>query len=268
MEINKDTCLFIQKAGWLKIRASIMNENSLIILLTGGAGGLGRKIAEHLYNRGYSVYVFDKVLKVEIEPSFLRMLAGYTGCDLSNTDELEACMGTLINQTERIDVLINNASVRQFKKLSDFDTNEIQRNIDADFLAPVILSNLCLPIMKKNNFGRIINISSISAYKGYSAGSLYCSSKRALITFSESLGKELNNLRGTVTVNTICPGSFSKADGTILKNHRRITDSILVNIGRIIQSEENGRIINVFTFQNKLMESLRFIKQAFQTLIS
>jgi NAD(P)-dependent dehydrogenase (short-subunit alcohol dehydrogenase family) len=246
-----------------------MDEKPLKVLITGGSSGLGRKMAERLYKQGHQVYVFSKTRKTEIDPSYFSILSGYTECDLSNINELEACFNNLINNIERIDVLINNAAERRFdKKLGQFQTSEIQRIINVDFLAPIILSNLCFPIMKRNNFGRIINISSIGAYKVFVTGSLYSSSKRALIAFGETLNLELSNSGGGVTVNTICPDAFSKMDGTPLKNYRRLTDSILVNTDRIIQSESSGMVIPVFSFKHKLRESLRLIKRAFQMLIS
>ncbi len=210
----------------------------------------------------------SKTNKTEIDPVYSSILAGYFQCDLSNIDEIEECFGILIKESERIDVLINNATVRQFKKLEEFQTSEIQRNINVDFLAPVILANLCLLIMKENNFGRIINISSISSYKVYSTGSLYCSSKSALNSFSEILSKELIKLDGTITVNTLCPDSFSKINGTLLKNYHWIMDSILSDIDRIIKSGSNRIIVNEITFKHRLSESFRFIKRAFRILIS
>jgi len=246
-----------------------MGKRTLKILLTGGTRGLGRKIAEHLCKQGHEVYVISKTKKTEIDPTYYSILAGYIECDLNNLNELERCFRTLIDHIEWIDVLINNAAVRQFsKKLDEFQTSEIQHNINVDFIAPIILSNLCLPIMKSNNFGRIINISSIGAYKVFSTCSLYCSSKRALIAFSESLSKELEYLRGALTVNTICPDSFSTVGGTPKKDYRLITDSVLVNIDRFIKTGSNGIVINAFTFKHKLRESLRFIKRAIQMLIT
>ena len=244
-----------------------MNKNNLIILITGGVGILGRKMADYLHNQGNEIYVFDKIPKGGIESSFIKGLSGYFECDLSKPEEIEACFDELIKQTKRIDVLINNASVRQFKNLGDFQTIDVSKNLSVDFIAPVILINLCLTIMKKNSFGRIISISSISAYRGYSKGSLYCSSKRALIAINESLSKELKKFDGTITSNIICPGSFSKSDGTILLGKSFITDSVLTKVNYIIHSKINGRTLNVFSFRYKLMESLRFLKRAVQMLI-
>lgn len=236
--------------------------NSLKILITGGTRGLGRKIAEKLISQGHEIYIVGKTPAKEIDQSYLSVVTAYIECDMSNIKELETAVLSLINKTGRIDVLVNNAAVRKSDRLGSFQTDEIQRSINVDFMSPVVLSNLCLPLMKRNNFGRIINISSISAYHVYSSGTLYCSSKRALIIFSESLSKELRVLNGAVTVNTICPDSFSSLNGAQEKNYHWIAESVLKNIEKIINSESNGRVIRVFTFKHKLRARLRSIKEA------
>jgi short-subunit dehydrogenase len=225
-------------------------------------------MAEFLCRQNQEVYIFSRSKKGELAPSFCSQLAGYTECDLSDRNALEECFMALINQIGRIDVLINNASPKLFGMLDEFQAGEIQRIIDVERIAPVILSNFCLPVMKRNSFGRIINISSISAYKVYCPGTLYCTCKRALIAFSESLSKELASLKGAVTVNVICPDSFSKLDGKLMKNHQQITGSVLDNLNRIIQTEINGKVINVFTFKHKLREGLRYIKLAILMVFS
>lgn len=245
-----------------------MEVKTLKVLITGGSGGLGRIMAEHLCRKGHEVFIFGKTGKNEIDPALLSVLSGYTECDISNLIELEAEFGALIKQIGHIDVLINNAAAKQPQIVGEFQSGEIHRNISVDFIAPVILSNLCLPIMKSNNYGRIINISSISAYKVYRSGSLYCSDKRALITFTECLAMESAFLRGTVSVHAIIADSFSNMDGTKLKNHYRITNSVLMSIDKIIQSDTGRLIYHEFTFRHKLRESLRLIKQAVQLAIS
>jgi 3-oxoacyl-[acyl-carrier protein] reductase len=239
-----------------------MYNKKLTILITGGTRGLGRKMAESMAKQGHEIYVIAKKSESEIEPGYLSAITDYLECDLSNANAIKGTFAELINKTGRIDVLINNATVREFKKLDEFKPEDIQSNINVDFVAPAVLSNLCLPFMKKNGFGRIINISSISAYKVYPGGSLYCSSKRALIAFTETLGKELEPLNGSVTVNAICPDSFSRIDGTGLRNYDLITESVLTVIEKIIKSKSNGKAISVFTFKHKIRERLRFLKQA------
>ena len=91
-------------------------ENRLTVVVTGGSRGLGRKIAGYLANQGYSVFVMAKTPKNEIEPTYLSTLTDYLECDLSNTGAIEKTVAELIAKTGRIDVLINNATVREFKK--------------------------------------------------------------------------------------------------------------------------------------------------------
>jgi NAD(P)-dependent dehydrogenase (short-subunit alcohol dehydrogenase family) len=237
-------------------------DKRLKILITGGTRDLGRKIAEYMIRQGHEVYIIGKTAKKEIDQPYLSVLKGYIECDMSNIMQIKEAIGILIDKAGKIDVLVNNAAVRNFKMLEEFQTDEIQYNINVDFVAPVILTNLCLPVMKRNNFGRIINISSISAFKVYNTGTLYCSSKRALITFSETLSKELAGLNGAVTVNTVCPDSFSRIDGTGLINYHQTTELILNHIQNIINSESNGMEISVFTFKHKIRERLRLIKKA------
>lgn len=236
--------------------------NCLKILITGGTRGLGRRIAENLIRQGHEIYIVGKTAIKEIDQSYLSIVSGYIECDMSNIKELESAIGSLINKTGRIDVLVNNAAVRKSHWLGNYQTDEIQNSFNVDLISPVVLSNLCLPLMKRNNFGRIINISSISAYNTYKSGSLYCSSKRALITFSETLSKELAELKGAVTVNTICPDSFSSLNGTREKNYQWITESVLFNIENIINSKSNGKVIRIFTFKHKLRLKLSFLGQA------
>lgn len=245
-----------------------MSERTFKILITGGGQGLGRKIAEYLYKEGHEIFILDKSDQTEIDPSLASILAGYIKCDLSNTEETEACFSKNISDIGRVDVLINNASGKKFKELENFAVSEIRENINIEFTAPLILSNLCLDIMKKNNFGRIINISSISAYRVHSRGTIYCSCKRAINVFGECLAKELDLLHGTITVNTICPDSFTKLDGTREKDYHFITNTILTNINLIIRSHVNGKVFNVFTFKHRLRESLRILKMAGQMVIT
>jgi len=69
--------------------------------------------------------------------------------------------------------------------------------------------------MKEKGYGRIINVASLSGFQGYKTGSLYCSTKAALIRFTESLGKDLEKRDSDVTANVICPDSFSSVEGEI-----------------------------------------------------
>lgn len=232
------------------------------ILITGGAGGLGFILAERFLKEGHRVYVLDTRAPEEIDPEYRSRLSGYFRCDLAVSLEIETGFRAMSEKAKGIDVLINNASFRRFGSLEDFGRDEIERHISVDLLATIQLSRLCLPLMKANHFGRIINISSISAFHGYASGALYCSAKRALLAFTESLGRELKNLDGVVTVNAVCPGSFSRTDGTRMKHYRKITSAVAGKIEMLIRSNRNGGIIAAFPLRQRIIEALRMIRSA------
>ncbi|MGD2087759.1 MAG: SDR family oxidoreductase [Candidatus Aminicenantes bacterium] len=238
-----------------------MKEKKLNILITGGAQGLGKLISQNFSQKGHHVIIFDIIKYNNIENSYKRLIYDYINMDLSDVENLKKNLNYLINKYNKIDVLINNASLRIFKNFEIFTFQEINKALRVNLEAPLILINSIIPIMKQNNFGRIINISSRSGFWGFSTGSIYCSTKSALIKFTESVGKELERENADVTINVICPGSFSYKNGTKLKNYNTITKKVINIIGDLISSKDNAEVIPVLTKKDKVVEILYSIKQ-------
>ena len=115
--------------------------------------------------------------------------------------------------------------------------------------------------MRKNKFGRIINISSISAFNGYKTGSLYCSTKSALLPFAEALSKELEEENNNITINTICPDSFVTIRGEKLEDFDKITGKIKERIREIIDGNGNGKVYNIFPFRSRIRYILSSLKK-------
>lgn len=167
------------------------------ILVTGASRGIGKAIAETLKGLG-NIYITarnEKALQ-EIE------CAGYFVCDLSNIENLQA-LGNFIEE-KQIDVLINNAGEYIYCGVDEIKLQELNHIISVDLQAPIYLANRAVPYMKKQNFGRIINIGSISGVMGEAHASLYSASKAGLIGFTKAAGLELAQFG--ITVNTINPG--------------------------------------------------------------
>lgn len=198
----------------------------MIVLITGGASGLGKDIAEFLLDQ-HKVYIFDILPGEAVDKDYLNRLSGYYQVDLSNITSLTEVFNTFLSEVDsQIDILINNACPRKFDYFQKFKVEEIVNMIDAGLSASLLLTNLCLQIMDKKGFGRIINISSASALEGYSKGSIYCSIKMALIVFHESISKELSQLGKNITITTICPDSFQALNGENLDKNSIITREI------------------------------------------
>ena len=124
--------------------------------------------------------------------------------DLSGNQQLDAVVKTVLVQTGRIDVLINNAG-RSQRSLAKETPPEIDRNImELNFFSVVELTKLVLPQMLKNGSGHIVVISSIAGKLGFSMRTAYSASKHALQGYFESLRTELANDNIKVTI--VSPG--------------------------------------------------------------
>jgi NAD(P)-dependent dehydrogenase (short-subunit alcohol dehydrogenase family) len=167
------------------------------ILVTGASRGIGKEIALSLKNSG-NVFVTAR------SENALKELgcADYFVCDLAEEKDLIS-LGDYI-RSNRIDVLVNNAGEYIYSAVEQIDTEKLNHIISVNLKAPVYLSGCAVPYMKKNNFGRIINIGSISGVMGEAGASAYSATKAGLVGFSKAAGLELAEFG--ITVNTINPG--------------------------------------------------------------
>lgn len=168
------------------------------ILITGASKGIGRVIAQELKSVKNKVFVSarnEQALK-ELKP------AGYLLCDLANEYEL-AKLGDFIAEN-KIDILINNAGEYIYSEIEKTKVNKLNHIIAVNLKAPVYLTARAVPYMKEKQWGRIINIGSISGVMGEANASLYSATKSGLIGFSKATALELAQFG--ITVNTINPG--------------------------------------------------------------
>lgn len=164
------------------------------ILVTGATRGIGKAIAECLKDKGnLFVTARNEDLLKQIDA------VAYCVCDLScDTRVLEDFI-----VSNNIDVLINNAGAYIYGAIDVIDA-DISGIYETNLIAPTRLIKAAVPYMKKNKWGRIINIGSISGVMGEANASLYSASKAGLIGLTKALALELAEYN--ITVNTINPG--------------------------------------------------------------
>ncbi len=167
------------------------------VLVTGSSAGIGLAIAEHLENLGHRVF---KTGRREIANSG----SNYFRADLKHNEEVAELYEAALRYFGGIDILINNAGEYLYRKVEDMSANEIYAMVALNLMTPYYMASLVVPGMKKRNWGRIINIGSISGAVGEGGASLYSTTKAGLIGMTKALALELAQYG--ITVNTINPG--------------------------------------------------------------
>lgn len=237
-----------------------------IILITGGSKGLGFELTKFFAGRGHKIIVLDQNYFTETISEELSKYISFYKIDLSELKELENLIEEIIETFGQIDVLINNAAIKNFKFFDEFTSNEIYKINSVNFLVPVLLSNILINRIKENASFRIINISSASGFWGYRYGTLYCSTKGAIIRFTEALADDIEKNNKNITANVICPYSFSTIEGKSLPNYDYIVKNIIKWCVKIISSNVNGKVVYIGKPKNKIFEFVRSIKRFFQII--
>tara|TARA_R110002020_G_scaffold418402_1_gene627648 strand:+ start:1342 stop:2067 length:726 start_codon:yes stop_codon:yes gene_type:complete len=168
------------------------------VLITGATGGLGSSLAAAYYEKGCNLILTarDKNklndLKSQLEASSeLSGTVVIDKCDFQNVNSVKELSKRIKNSVGRIDVLVNCAGIFTINAIDEVEIEDYQKCIDINLTAPIILIQEFIEEMKKNSWGRIINIASSSAYGAAPNTSVYSATKHALLGLSRSLYKEL-----------------------------------------------------------------------------
>ena len=190
------------------------------VLITGASGGIGEAMCREFAKEGYDVVIHynsseESALKLKSElESEYKVKAVPIKADLRNSDEVKALAEAALKTFDRIDVLINNAGMAYLSLFQLADDSKVRELFDINLMSAMALTKEILPSMIKNQWGRIINISSMWGIAGASCEVHYSASKSALIGFTKALAKEVGP--SGITVNCIAPGYIdTKMNSTI-----------------------------------------------------
>lgn len=223
-------------------------KQSGIALVTGGTKGIGEAICKGLAREGYQVVTTFRNEKREPEAREWQSRLADDGLeidlvqmDVSDARSCETAAEALMNRYDRLDVLVNNAGITRdsvMKKMSIEAWQEvIHTNLDGVFN----VTRCFLDSLIAQNYGRIINISSINAQKGQYGQVNYSAAKAGIHGFTKALAQE--TARKGITVNTVSPG-YVETD-MIMAIDEKIRDQIKAQIpvGRFGQPEEIARLV-------------------------
>jgi len=176
-----------------------------IILITGASGGLGTALSEYFSEHNHKLILLYNNNQPKT-PESVNII--HIKADLRKADHIEDAVKTAINKWGGIDVLINNAGVSQSNMSWKTSLEDWNETLQINLSAPFLLSKLILPQMKKNSYGRVINISSVVAQTGVIGTSSYAASKAGLIGLTKTMSKEV--AKHNITVNALALGYFNK----------------------------------------------------------
>lgn len=179
-----------------------------IAIITGGASGIGKATSFKFVEEGATVIIWD-VNKEKCEETIKELkLKGYKTeayvLDITDVNETERIAKIVIKKYGRIDILINNAGITRDAIISKMTFSQWQQVIDVNLTGVFNCTKAISVCMIENNYGRIINTSSVVGLYGNFGQTNYATSKAGLIGFTKSLAKELGKYN--ITVNAVAPG--------------------------------------------------------------
>jgi uncharacterized oxidoreductase len=183
-----------------------MKLRNKTILITGGTSGIGLELARQLLERANTVIITGR--DPEKLDAARRALPGVHAfqSDVSDPDAIKALHGSVLAQFPALDVLINNAGImRNLNMTRDRDLTDVTREIDINFSGPVRMVQQFLPHLRTREAAAIINVSSGLAFIALPLSPVYCATKAAIHSFSQSLRVQLKGT-GVAVIELAPPG--------------------------------------------------------------
>ncbi|MDC1096069.1 SDR family NAD(P)-dependent oxidoreductase [Pelagibacteraceae bacterium] len=179
-----------------------------VAVVTGGAQGFGLAMTKRLISSGATVAIWD-IDKKASDKAMQEINSKdciYQNVDVTNFENINNNLKELEKSYKKIDIFINNAGITGINaKVWDYPLDEWNKVIDLDLNATFYCCKAVVPYMIKNNYGRIVNISSIAGKEGNPNASAYSTAKAGVIGLTKSLGKELADKN--IAVNCVTPAA-------------------------------------------------------------
>ncbi len=241
----------------------MIDLSNKVAIITGGSRGIGEACVK-LFSQANSSVAFTYKQATEqaqkIEKQYANKMKGYR-VDLESENEISEMVNQAVKDFGRIDILVHNAGIWNDGPLDTMTLDHWNEMMRINLTSTFLLCKTVAPHMKKNNFGRMILISSTAGQRGESFHSHYAASKGGVISFTKSLAVELAQFN--ITVNSVAPGWVDTEMCTEVFSDKEYKESVRkgIPVGRIATAEDiagpilflasdlarhiNGEILNV-----------------------
>ncbi|HEU0094940.1 MAG TPA: SDR family oxidoreductase [Rhizomicrobium sp.] len=177
------------------------------VLISGGTRGVGLAIARKLVADGYRVFALGRKESPDLTAAIAAAPAAalnFVAFDLVNVDAIPDLIREMKVTHGPLYGLVNNAALGTEGLLSNMHNSDIEKLVKLNTVSPIVLTKYAVRAMMTAGTGRIVNISSIIGFTGYSGLSVYGATKASMLGFTRSLAREVGRLG--VTVNAVAPG--------------------------------------------------------------
>jgi 3-oxoacyl-[acyl-carrier protein] reductase len=209
-----------------------------VIMITGARKGIGRSLAEHYLGKGHSVVGCSRKnsdLSHDLYTHYCLDVADETAVQQMFTDVAE--------KSARLDVLVNNAGIASMNHVLLTSTAKAKEIIETNFIGTFLMCREAARLMKKNRFGRIVNLASVATPLKLEGEAVYAASKAAVISFTQVVSRELAGFG--ITVNAIGP---TPIETDLIKSVPREKLDQLINLQAIKRPGTFDDVTNVVDF--------------------
>ncbi|QHW00553.1 oxidoreductase [Spirosoma endbachense] len=207
------------------------------VLVTGASAGIGKATAIYLAQNGYTVYGAARRMEK------LQELKAYgikpVELDITKQESAEGCINQILTEAGSIDILVNNAGFGAYGSIEDVSMDDARYQLEVNVVGAMRLTQLVLPNMRENRYGKIVNISSVGGKIVFPLGGWYHATKFALEALSDSLRNEVRGFGIDVIV--VEPGATKSEWGNIA------TDSLMNVSGHTAYKDLATKTHHVFT---------------------
>lgn len=182
-----------------------------VAFITGAGRGIGKAVAVSLAKEGVHVGLLsrseDALKEVAQEIEKWGVKVAYAAVDVSSLEQVERAIDKITKEIGKADILINNAGIGTFAKLTDMDPALWKQIIDVNLMGTYYVTRTVLPQLIEKNSGDIINISSTNGLNGVAGSTAYSASKFGVIGLTESLAQEVR--RNNIRVTALAPSTIA-----------------------------------------------------------
>jgi 3-oxoacyl-[acyl-carrier protein] reductase len=212
-----------------------------VAIVTGGARGIGRAIAEKLASLGANVLIADMLLELaEKSASEITQMTqnkvGAVSVNVTDGKSVADMLDHALNEFGKVDILVNNAGITRDTLILRMEEADWDAVLNVNLKGAFNCSKAVIRSMMKQHYGRIVNISSVSGQMGQAGQTNYSASKAGLIGFTKALAREVASRQ--ITVNAVAPGYIPTSLTNDLSDELKQYMLRLTPVGRMGKPEE------------------------------